>query len=50
MTLWRTAPHLHDGRYVTTEELLREGKHGLRREAGLSEHEIDDLAEYVLSL
>jgi YVTN family beta-propeller protein len=49
--VWRTAPYLHDGRYTTIHELLAEGKHGLRR-AGveLNEQEINDLAEFVLSL
>ncbi|MBN1441734.1 MAG: cell surface protein [Planctomycetes bacterium] len=50
--VWRTAPYLHDGRYVTIEELIAEGKHG--ESAGkiseLSEQEIDDLVEFVLSL
>jgi cytochrome c peroxidase len=48
--VWRTAPYLHDGRYTTIEELLAEGKHGLRRGVDLSEQEINDLAEFVLSL
>jgi YVTN family beta-propeller protein len=49
---WRTAPYLHDGRYVTLRELLLTGKHGLSRPhaAALSEREIDDLIEFVLSL
>ncbi|MFO7905418.1 MAG: hypothetical protein ACQESR_10125 [Planctomycetota bacterium] len=47
---WRTAPYLHNGQYVTIQELLLEGKHGLRPGMELSEQEIDDLAEYVLSL
>ena len=28
--VWRTAPYLHDGRYVTIEELLVDGEHGLK--------------------
>jgi len=50
--VWRTAPYLHDGRYTTMQELLVEGKHGLPRGRGddLSEREIDDLVEFVLSL
>ena len=50
--VWRTAPYLHDGRYVTIKELLVEGRHGLRRGRGddLSEQEIDDLVGFVLSL
>lgn len=48
--VWRTAPYLHDGRYTTVKSLLLEGKHGLYRDPGLSEREIDDLVEFVLSL
>jgi YVTN family beta-propeller protein len=49
---WRTAPYLHDGRYVTMKQVIKEGKHG--RKHGevekLTEQEIDDLVEFVLSL
>jgi YVTN family beta-propeller protein len=49
---WRTAPYLHDGRYVTMKQLIKDGKHG--RKHGevekLTEREIDDLVEFVLSL
>jgi len=50
--VWRTAPYLHDGRYRTIRELFVKGRHGLRpgRSDDLSEQEIDDLAEFVLSL
>ena len=50
--VWRTAPYLHDGRYLTVKELLTEGRHGLRRDGknGLSPGEIDDLVEFVMSL
>jgi cytochrome c peroxidase len=50
--VWRTAPYLHDGRYTTVKELLVEGKHGLGRSRSdeLSEQDINDLAEFVLSL
>jgi cytochrome c peroxidase len=50
--VWRTAPYLHDGRYLTVKELLTEGQHGLRRDGknGLSPAELDDLVEFVLSL
>lgn len=50
--VWRTAPYLHDGRYLTIKELLVEGKHGLRRirDDELSEQDINDLVEFVLSL
>ena len=50
--VWRTAPYLHDGRYATLRDLLVDGQHGLRRGRidGLSQSEIDDLVEFVLSL
>ena len=50
--VWRTAPYLHDGRYTTIRELLTEGRHGLRRirDGDMSEQDIDDLVEFVLSL
>jgi YVTN family beta-propeller protein len=49
---WRTAPYLHDGRYVTIKELIKEGKHGHKQGAvtKLSEQELNDLVEFVLSL
>ncbi len=49
LEVWRTAPYLHDGRYVTMKQLFTEGKHELQ-EVNLTEQEIDDLCEYVLSL
>jgi YVTN family beta-propeller protein len=50
--LWRTAPYLHDGRYLRVEELLSRGRHGLKHPAArtLSERDIKDLAAFVLSL
>ena len=50
--VWRTAPYLHDGRYATIRDLLIEGRHGLEGGRGslATEREIDDLAEFVLSL
>ncbi len=49
---WRTAPYLHDGRYTTMKQVIKEGKHG--RKFGevekLTEQEINDLVAYVLSL
>jgi YVTN family beta-propeller protein len=50
--VWRTAPYMHDGHYLSLKELFVEGKHGLKEgEAGkLSEQEINDLVEFVLSL
>jgi len=50
--VWRTAPYLYDGRALTMREVLREAnpedKHG--ETSALTDDEIDDLAEYVLSL
>jgi len=50
--VWRTAPYLHDGRYRTLRELFIDGRHGLRPgpSHNLSEEQIDDLVEFVLSL
>jgi len=47
--VWRTAPYMHDGQYVTMKELFVRGKHGLKK-AELTEKQIDDLVEYVRSL
>ncbi len=50
--VWRTAPYLHDGSAVTMQEVLtkhnRGNKHGAT--SHLTKQQIDDLAEYVLSL
>ena len=50
--VWRTAPYLHDGRYETIRELIVEGKHFApdNRLDKLTEQDIDDLVEFVLSL
>lgn len=50
--VWRTAPYLHDGRYLTVEELIVQGKHGLQNNVfdSLSKQQIDDLVEFILSL
>jgi cytochrome c peroxidase len=49
--VWRTAPYLHDGRYTTIKGLLAEGEHGLKgRLEELSQEDLDDLVEFVLSL
>ena len=50
--VWRTAPYLHDGRYVDMKEVFTHGKHGdvAGDVAGLTEEQIDDLVEYILSL
>jgi YVTN family beta-propeller protein len=50
---WRTAPYLHDGSAATIRDVLttrnpKNGRHG--DVAGLSNQEIDDLCQYVLSL
>ena len=49
---WRTAPYMHDGRYLTIRELLEEGRHGLNRPGteNLTDQQLTDLVEYVLSL
>ncbi len=49
---WRTAPYLHDGRHLTIKELIVQGKHvaGKGEFDKLSEQEINDLVEFVLSL
>ncbi|MDP6525922.1 MAG: beta-propeller fold lactonase family protein [Kiritimatiellia bacterium] len=48
----RTAPYLHDGRALTIKDVLtthdKEGKH--KKVKGLTDKDIDDLVEYVLSL
>jgi len=50
--VWRTGPYLHDGRAASIHDVLRRynssGRHG--RTADLTEQELNDLAEYVLSL
>ena len=50
--VWRTAPYLHDGRYTTIRELINEGRHvqANGRFDELTEPELDDLVEYILSL
>ncbi len=50
--VWRTAPYMHDGRWVTMKEVFTEGRHGAIGGSleGLTEQDIDDLVEFVLSL
>ncbi|MCL2005858.1 MAG: hypothetical protein FWG73_06800 [Planctomycetaceae bacterium] len=50
--VWRNAPYLHDGRYVNMHEVFKHGRHGgtAGNVAGLTDVQIDDLVEYVLSL
>jgi YVTN family beta-propeller protein len=49
---WRTAPYMHDGRYVTMKEVFTEGKHGatVGKLEKLTPQQIDDLVEFILSL
>ncbi|MDR0609456.1 MAG: beta-propeller fold lactonase family protein [Planctomycetaceae bacterium] len=49
---WRTAPYLHDGRYTNMKDLFKKGKHGDVEGdiESLTEEQLDDLIEYVLSL
>ncbi len=49
---WRTAPYLHDGRYVKMFDLFKLGKHGdVQGDIdSLTDEQIEDLVEYVLSL
>jgi YVTN family beta-propeller protein len=50
--IWRTAPYLYDGRAATMKDVLKkynkDNKHGLTSD--LTDEQIDDLAEFVLSL
>ncbi len=50
--VWRTAPYMNTGEYVTLRDLLEVGKHGCKEGQfdALSEQEKEDLIEYVLSL
>ena len=50
--VWRTAPYLHDGRYVNMRDVFAHGYHGdvSGDVGGLTDEQIDDLVEYVLSL
>jgi YVTN family beta-propeller protein len=50
--VWRTAPYLHDGHYLSIKELLKEGNHSRNggNAEGLSEQQLNDLVEFVLSL
>ena len=46
--VWRTGPYLHDGSIADMEELIR--SHNPYGNSSLSEKEIAELSEYVLSL
>lgn len=52
INVWKTAPYLHDGRAVTIREVLTtENPHDLRGVTStLTDQQIDDLVEYILSL
>ena len=52
LEVWRTAPYMHDGHYTTMKELFTKGKHGKKggNVEKLSEQELDDLVEFVMSL
>ena len=49
---WRTSPYMHDGRYITIEELLTRGRHGYKGTSvdKLDKQQLSDLIEFVLSL
>ena len=50
--MWRAGPYLYDARAATMKDVLREhnnaDKHG--KTARLSDRELADLAEFILSL
>ena len=50
--VWRTPPYLHDGRYVDLHDVFKLGRHGdvLGDVDEMTDEEIDDLVEYLLSL
>jgi len=50
--VWRTAPYMHDGQYLTIPELFSKGQHGLRgdKKPKLSAKDIEDLSEFVNTL
>ena len=50
--VWRSAPYMHDGRYVEMRDVFKLGRHGdtMGDVGGLTDEQIDDLVEYVLSL
>jgi mono/diheme cytochrome c family protein len=50
--VWRTAPYLHDGRYVNMKDVFKLGLHGdvSGDVGGLTDEQLDELVEYVMSL
>ena len=49
---WRTAPYLHDGRYIDMRDVFKRGVHGdvSGDVGGLTDEQIDELVEYIMSL
>ena len=49
---WRTAPYLHDGRAATMKDVVTTFEHGFDhgKQSKLTEDQLDDLVEYLLSL
>ena len=50
--VWRSAPYLHDGRYVNMKDVFKLGLHGdvAGDVGGLTDVQLDELVEYILSL
>ncbi|MCL2711114.1 MAG: hypothetical protein FWE95_09570 [Planctomycetaceae bacterium] len=50
--VWRTSPYLHDGRYVEMKDVFKHGLHGDvgGDVGGLTDEQIDELVEYIMSL
>ena len=49
--VWRTAPYLHDGRAATVLDMLKSEDSGAQHHpTGLTDEQLADLAEYILSL
>jgi cytochrome c peroxidase len=50
--LWRTAPYMHDGRYMTINDVVTRGEMNSAHNVSsqLSMKEIEDLVSYLLSI
>ena len=50
--LWRTAPYMHDGRYMTINDVVTKGEENSAHNGSsqLSLKEIEDLVSYLLSI
>ena len=50
--VWRNAPYLHDGRYADMRDVFKHNRHGnvAGDVDGLTDAQIDELVEYILSL